>query len=37
MADQAITLQTGASLDGRALARIAAVTIDDNVVTVPAP
>jgi len=36
MADQSITLQTGARLDGRALARIAAVTIDTNVVTKPA-
>src|SRR5438309_1732012 len=32
MADQAITLQTGATLEGRALARIAAVTLDTNVV-----
>ena len=37
MADQAITLQTGATLDGRALARIAAVTLDSNIVTIPAP
>ena len=36
MADQAITLKTGASLDGRALARIAAVTLDSNVVVKPA-
>ena len=34
MADQAITLETGASLDGRALARIAAVSLDTNVVSV---
>jgi hypothetical protein len=37
MADQAITLETGATLDGRALARIAAVSLDTNVITVPAP
>jgi len=37
MADQAITLTTGARLDGRALARIAAVTLDANIMTIPAP
>ncbi len=37
MADQAVTLNTGATLDGRALARIAAVTLDANVITRPAP
>jgi hypothetical protein len=37
MADQAITLSTGATLDGRALARIAAVTMDSNTVSIPAP
>jgi hypothetical protein len=37
MADQAITLTTGARLDGRALARIAAVTLDANIMTMPAP
>lgn len=35
MADQAITLKTGATLEGRALARIAAVALDSNVVTRP--
>ena len=37
MADQAITLGTGATLNGRALARIAAVSLDSNVVVLPAP
>ena len=37
MADQAVTLQTGATLDGRALARIAAISLDTNVITIPAP
>lgn len=36
MADQAITLETGATLDGRVLARIAAVTMDSNVIVKPA-
>src|SRR5256885_9574422 len=35
MADQSITLATSATLDGRALARIAAVALDANVVTAP--
>ncbi len=35
LAYQAITLQTGATLDGRALARLAAVALDSNVVTLP--
>jgi hypothetical protein len=35
MADQAITVDTGATLDGRALARIAAVTLDSNAVILP--
>jgi len=30
-----ITLATGATLDGRALARSAAVALDSNVVTAP--
>jgi hypothetical protein len=37
MADQAISLNTGATLSGRLLARIAAVTMDSNVIVVPAP
>ncbi|MFH0920222.1 MAG: ice-binding family protein [Fibrobacterota bacterium] len=35
MADQSISLSTGATLDGRALARIAAVTLASNVITRP--
>jgi hypothetical protein len=35
MADQAITLETGATLNGRALARIAAVALDSAVVVKP--
>ena len=35
MADQAISLATGATLNGRALARIAAVTLDTNVIVKP--
>ncbi len=37
MADQSITLTTGATLDGRALARVAAVTLDASIITIPAP
>jgi hypothetical protein len=37
MADQSITLTTGATLEGRALARIGAVSLDSNAVTLPAP
>jgi hypothetical protein len=37
MADQAITLETGATLNGRALARIAAVALDGNTIVKPAP
>jgi hypothetical protein len=37
MADQSITLNTGATLDGRALARIGAVSMDSNTITIPAP
>ncbi len=33
LADQSIALQTGATLDGSALARIAAVTLDHNTIT----
>ncbi len=37
MADQAITFSTGATLNGRALARIAAVTLDTNTIIKPTP
>jgi hypothetical protein len=37
MADQSVSFVTGATLDGRALARIGAVTLDTNIVTKPAP
>jgi hypothetical protein len=37
MADQAITLETGATLNGRALARIAAVSLDSNSIVTPTP
>jgi hypothetical protein len=37
MADQAVTLDTGATLNGRALAHIAAVTLDSNPIVSPAP
>ncbi len=37
LADQSITLKTGASLDGRALASIAAVTLASSTVTLPVP
>ena len=37
LAGASITLTTGAALEGRALTQIAAVTLDDNDVTVPAP
>ena len=35
MADQAITLGTGATLNGRALARIAGVSLDANAIAMP--
>lgn len=36
LADQSITLETGATLNGRALTRIGAVTLDSSVITIPA-
>jgi hypothetical protein len=35
LADQSISLNTGASLEGRALASVAAVTLASNVITLP--
>jgi hypothetical protein len=37
LAATAITMQTGAVLEGRVLAQAAAVSLDTNVITVPAP
>lgn len=37
MADQAITLETGATLNGRVLARIAEVALDSNTIVIPTP
>jgi hypothetical protein len=37
LAQAAITMQTGATLDGRALTQIEAVALDSNAVTVPSP
>ena len=37
MANQSISLANGATLEGRALAQIASVTLDSNAVTIPAP
>ena len=37
LADQSITLETGARVDGRVLTRIGAVTLDSAIVIVPSP
>ncbi len=37
LAYASITITTGATLDGRALAQTGAVTLDTNTITVPAP
>ena len=37
LADQSITLETGARVDGRVLTRIGAVTLDSAIVVVPSP
>lgn len=37
IADQSITLTSGATVNGRVMARLAAVTLDSNVIVKPAP
>jgi len=37
MAYASITITTGATVDGRALAEVGAVTLDSNIITVPVP
>ena len=37
LVDQSVTLETGARLDGRALTRVGAVTLDGAVIVVPTP
>jgi len=37
MADQSITMETGATLTGRVLTRIAAISLDVSTITVPQP
>lgn len=37
LAQESITLETGATLEGRALTQIGAVTLDAAIITVPTP
>lgn len=37
LSDQSITVETGARVDGRVLTRIGAVTLDSNIIELPAP
>jgi hypothetical protein len=37
LADQSISIASGSTLEGRALARVAAVTMDANTIVSPAP
>ena len=37
LCDQSITVNTGAALDGRVLTRIAAVTLDNDIIVIPTP
>ena len=37
LADQSISIASGATLEGRALARVGAVTMDANTIVSPAP
>ena len=37
LCDQSITVNTGAALEGRVLTRIAAVTLDNDIIVIPTP